>query len=111
MTSLFTVSISCANLEEAERVARRLVEDRLAACVQVHPIRSFYIWQEKLEEADEVLIVAKTLESKLDALEASVKALHSYEVPEIVATCIEFVNAEYAEWFRSVLPEDDIYEK
>ena len=85
--------------EEAERLAEILVNERLAACVQILPeITSFYRWQGKIERDAEVLILAKTTFDKCAELEKIVRENHSYEVPEIVAVPIEAVSAPYLKW-------------
>jgi len=97
-SNILIVCIACASVDEAAKLARLLVEQKLAACVQTHPVRSTYVWQGQIETADEVMLTAKTISGKLEALEAAVKAYHSYEVPEIIATRAEWVNADYANW-------------
>ena len=85
--------------EEADRLAGVLVGERLAACVQVvGPIWSTYWWQGEVETAEEWLCVVKTTEARYAAVEARVKALHSYEVPEITATPVVAGSAEYLDW-------------
>jgi len=85
--------------EEADRLAGALVGERLAACVQVvGPIWSRYWWQGEVETAEEWLCVVKTTEARYAAVEARVKALHSYEVPEITATPVVAGSAEYLDW-------------
>ncbi|UDF03357.1 divalent-cation tolerance protein CutA [Asticcacaulis sp. AND118] len=98
-----TVSIACADTDEAGRIADLLVGQNLAACVQSAPIRSTYVWQGGVETADEVRLTAKTLRGRLEALEAAVKAAHSYEVPEIIATRIDWVSTDYENWLRDSL--------
>ncbi len=92
------VSIACGSQSEADTIARLLIEQRLAACVQTHAITSTYRWQGEIETVDEIMLTAKTLTSKLEALEALVKAHHSYDVPEIIATPVVWVSASYAKW-------------
>jgi periplasmic divalent cation tolerance protein len=85
--------------EAAERIAAALVEQRLAACVQVlGPIASTYRWQGKVESAREWLCLAKTAASRYDELEAAIRELHPYEEPEIVATPIVAGSAGYLDW-------------
>lgn len=103
MTELMTVSITCADRAEADRIADLLVTQKLAACVQCAPLRSTYVWQGKVETADEIGLTIKTLRHKLPALAAAVKAAHSYEVPELIATRIEWASAEYEQWLRDAL--------
>lgn len=103
MTDLMTVSIACADADEAGRIADLLVAHKLAACVQSASIHSTYVWQGAVERAHEVLLTAKTLRDRLDALEAAVKAAHSYEVPEIIAMRIDWASADYENWLRETL--------
>ena len=83
----------------AERIARSLVESRLAACVNLVPgIRSVYRWEGEVEEADEVLLVAKTTAARLEELERALVGLHPYDVPECVALDPSRVEASYLAW-------------
>ena len=87
--------------ESAERVARTLVEERLAACVSVVPgLRSFYWWEGELTEDSELLLVIKTLESAYDRLESRLREIHPYQVPEIVALRAARVSQAYLAWMR-----------
>ncbi len=93
------VLITVASLEEAERIARRLVEDRLAACVNIVPqVRSLYIWQGKFSQEDEVLLVVKSRRARFRELTTAVKQLHSYSVPEIIALPILVGSSDYLRW-------------
>jgi periplasmic divalent cation tolerance protein len=93
------VFITAANGEEATRLAEMLVGAHLAACVQMLPeIESVYRWQGKIERSSEVLLLAKTTRAKFDDLEREVRALHSYDTPEIVAVPIVAGSAPYLEW-------------
>lgn len=92
------VYIAAASEDEADKLARHLVEARLAACTQHFPISSTYRWDGDIVRSGEVMIVAKTLAGKIPALEAAVLALHSYEVPEIVAVPIVAGHQPYLEW-------------
>jgi len=88
-----------ANVEEAERIGRTAVEERLAACVNIlGPIRSIYRWKGAVESDDEVAAILKTTEAGADALITRIAALHSYEVPCIVTWPIDKVLANYADW-------------
>ena len=96
------VFITAAHSEEAARLADLLLERRLAACVQILPeMESVYRWQGKVERQKEVLLIAKTIKSRFDELESSVRAIHSYETPEIVALPLEAGSAPYLEWLNS----------
>jgi periplasmic divalent cation tolerance protein len=93
------VFMTAANGEEATRLADMLVSARLAACVQIMPkLESVYRWRGQIERANEVLLIAKTAASKFEELEREVRALHSYETPEIVAIPIVAGSAAYLEW-------------
>lgn len=85
MTALVVYS-TCPDAACADRLARTLVEERLAACVNAVPgIRSTYRWQGQIEQADEVLLMIKTSRDRLDALTARLQELHPYELPEVLA--------------------------
>ena len=91
--------------EEAAKIARALVEEELAACVNLVPkIRSIYRWQGKIEDGAEVLMVIKTRRPKVDALVARIKALHSYTVPEVVAMDVIGGNPDYLAWVAESVP-------
>ena len=88
--------------EDAERIAARLVSDRLAACVQIAgPITSTYWWKGKIETASEWLCLIKTRRVLYPAVEAAIRAVHPYEVPEIVALPIVAGSRAYLEWIRA----------
>jgi periplasmic divalent cation tolerance protein len=94
--------MTAPNAEEAAGLAEMLVENNLAACVQILPqMESVYRWREGIEHQAEVLLTAKTLASKFDELEREVRALHSYETPEIVALPITAGSAPYLEWLSA----------
>ncbi|MEK7466992.1 MAG: divalent-cation tolerance protein CutA [Planctomycetota bacterium] len=90
----------------ADRIARALVEERLAACVNVLPeMQSIYRWEGKLEESREVLLIAKTRSVLFQKLEARVRSLHPYQVPEIIAWPLTDGSRPYLSWLdASVLP-------
>lgn len=95
------VTISTGGADEADRIVRRLLQDRLAACVKKYPgVESTYWWQEKMETATEVVIVAKTLRILWPELLQAVREEHSYEVFEAIATPIALCNPEYLSWIR-----------
>jgi len=92
--------------EDASRIARALVERRLAACVNVVPgVRSVYRWQGRVEEDDERLLVIKTRRERFEALREALLALHPYELPEAIVLPIEAGHAPYLAWLdESVAP-------
>ena len=104
-----TVSVYAvfANAEEAERIGRAVVEERLAACINIlGPIRSIYRWQGKIEAADEVAAIFKTHHWRTDALMERIAALHSYEVPCIVTWPIDKILGPYADWVEDMVIRD-----
>jgi periplasmic divalent cation tolerance protein len=93
------VFMTASNGEEAARLADMLVGAHLAACVQILPeMESVYRWQGKIERAPEVLLLAKTTRSKFEELEREVRALHSYDTPEIIAVQVVAGSVPYLEW-------------
>jgi periplasmic divalent cation tolerance protein len=93
------VLVTAANGEEATRLADMLVGAHLAACVQILPeMESVYRWQGKIEREAEILLIAKTTKAKFDELEREVRALHSYETPEIVAIPLVAGSKPYLKW-------------
>ena len=85
--------------ETAARIARALVEERLAACVNLVPaVRSIYRWQDRVEDEAEVLLVIKTRAERVAALAARLRALHPYELPELVALPVAAGLGSYLEW-------------
>ena len=90
--------------KEAEKIAGNLVQQNLAACVNIIPgIKSFYIWKEELCKDDEYLLVVKSKLTKFKDIEKKVKDLHSYEVPEIISFRIEDGSREYLNWINEVV--------
>ena len=96
------VFVTCKSPTEAKRIARAAVERRLAACGSVlgAPSASIYWWKGRIEEAREAQLVLKTTRSLFPRLEAEIRRLHSYDVPEIVAVPIVAGSAPYLAWLR-----------
>src|SRR5919206_2519342 len=98
------VFITAANGEEATRLADLLIGAQLAACVQILPeMESVYRWQGKIERQSEILLLAKTTRDKFEELEREVRALHSYETPEIIAVPVTAGSGPYLEWLNANL--------
>ena len=98
------VFLTAANLEEATRLADLLIGAHLAACVQILPeMESVYRWQGKIERQSEILLIVKTTRGKFAELEREVRALHSYETPEIVAIPIVTGSQPYLDWLSESL--------
>jgi periplasmic divalent cation tolerance protein len=99
MTDKVVVLSTCGSTEEAGRVARALVEKRLAACVNVLPgVRSLYRWKDAIEDEEEVLLVIKTSRALVDELRVEIERLHSYEVPEVIALAVVDGSERYLAW-------------
>ena len=97
--SVVSVYAIFADAEEAERIGRLVVEERLAACINIlGPCRSIYRWQGALETSDEVPAILKTTALRADALIARIAELHSYEVPCVAVWPIDKLIDAYAEW-------------
>lgn len=91
--------VTAATQDEAETIARTLVGERLVACANVlGHMRSFYWWDEQVQDADEVALVLKTRRDLVDAATARIKALHSYDCPCVVALDITGGNPEFLNW-------------
>ena len=101
-TDVRLVLTTAGSREEAERIARSLVDDRLAACVNLIPgLASIYRWEGKVENADETLLVIKTTAANLDSVASAISQLHSYEVPEFLVLTPEAASKPYREWLLS----------
>lgn len=101
VSDCYQVTTSIDSEAAAGRIADALVSERLAACVQVcGPVRSVYRWQGAIERATEWLCIAKTSAAGLDPVLKRIRALHSYQQPEIVATPIAAGDPGYLDWVR-----------
>ena len=106
MTDARIALTTCPNRVDAEALAGALVEERLAACVNLVPgVHSVYRWEGKVETADEVLLVIKTTADRLGTLTLRITELHAYEVPEVLSFAVEDGASRYLEWLAaSVTP-------
>jgi periplasmic divalent cation tolerance protein len=96
------VLMTAATTEEATRLAEMLITQKLAACVQILPeIRSIYFWKDEVQREREVLLLAKTTQERFAELERQVRAIHSYETPEIIALPITTGSEPYLKWLSS----------
>lgn len=104
MTNKIVVLSTCATEEEAEKLARALLDARLAACVNVIPrVRSHYRWKGAIESADECLLVIKSSRGLFASLRAALEKAHSYEVPEVLAFAVVEGAANYLSWLEANL--------
>jgi periplasmic divalent cation tolerance protein len=99
MTDKLIVFVNCETKQQAEAIAQTVVNEKLAACVNVLPgVRSCYVWEEKLTWSEEILLLIKTTRGRFGQLQERVKALHSYAVPEIVGVTIDEAFDRYLAW-------------
>jgi periplasmic divalent cation tolerance protein len=99
MSEPMVVFVTCGSEEEAVKISNALVEERLAACVNlISPIRSIYRWEEKIWDEKEWLLIIKTQRKRFQEIETRVKSLHSYSVPEIIALPIIAGSSSYLDW-------------
>ncbi len=101
MGAYVQVTCTMASAAEAQRIAKAVLEQRLAACVQIiEPVTSLYWWRGAIEHSTEWMCLMKTRRALFNALCAAIRALHSYETPEIVATPIVMGDGAYLAWLR-----------
>ena len=107
MTNKIVVLVTCGSAKEARRIARAVVQQRMAACANIvaTPVQSVYRWKGRVESAEEFLLIIKTTQSRFAKLKVEVKRLHSYDVPEIIALPIAAGGTNYLNWIsESVKP-------
>jgi periplasmic divalent cation tolerance protein len=104
MSGFVMVYVTCQSKAEAEKIAQTLLAERLIACANIlGPVSSHFHWKEKIDSAEEYLMILKSRVDLFASLEQRVKALHSYEVPEILAVPIVEGSSQYFDWMSSVL--------
>lgn len=94
------VYITAGDFDEAKKIGRKLVEEGLAACVNIFPITSIFRWKDNIEEAKEFGIIVKTKTEKVKEIENRVKELHSYEVPCVISFNIDEGSHDYLKWIE-----------
>jgi len=104
MTDKRVVLTTCGSLEEARQIAQALVERRLAACVNIAPVYSYFRWKNKVQTQREYLLLIKTRSQRFVQLRKRILALHSYELPEIVVVRIVGGHSPYLEWIDREVP-------
>ncbi len=101
---MLIVFTTCSNSLEANALAQKIIDARLAACVQILPkMTSVYFWEGEVQTEPEHLLLIKTLSEKWDELEKFITGEHSYSVPEVVAVEADRISGPYAEWLASVI--------
>ena len=104
MTDFVVVYVTVSSAQEGERIARALVDERLAACVnRLGAVRSTYRWEGQVEQSDEELLIIKTNLARFNDVKQRVSALHSYSVPEIIALPILAGSEAYLRWLNEQL--------
>ncbi len=104
MTDKVVAYTTCDDPEEAEKLARHLIDERLAACVSVVPaVKSYYRWKGSIESNDEILLMIKTSRDLVDALRQQLEKIHSYDLPELIVTPIVDGSPKYLAWLESEL--------
>lgn len=99
---MIVVLNTAPNEKEAEMLAIKIIEAKLAACVQILPqIKSFYFWEDKVQQDAEFLLLIKTLEENFPELKEFILENHSYDVPEIVALEVKDVSESYLNWITN----------
>ena len=99
MTEVGVALVTCASFEEAEKLAKGILEGRLAACVNVvKAVESFFWWEGKIDHAQETLLIIKTESARFEELEQYVKGHHSYQVPEIILLPVDKGHRPYLNW-------------
>jgi periplasmic divalent cation tolerance protein len=101
MTGAIVVSTTAGSMDHAEAIAEVLLDERLAACVQLTPINSRYLWQGEVVRADEILLLIKTRAELFDQVAAAIREAHTYETPEIIATSVVAGDGDYLRWLAA----------
>src|SRR5437899_12975755 len=108
MTDKRIVLSTAGSEAEARKIAHYLVENQLAACVNIVPgIESIYRWREKVETSREWLLLIKTSAERFPVVRDAIRELHSYELPECIALSIEDGSSEYLQWFTDSLAKEE----
>ena len=95
------VVTTIGSIDQAQSMARSLVERKLAACAQISEIESFYTWNDAVQNDKEYRILFKTVSERYVAVEAAIRELHTYELPAIHALAFEYVYAAYGDWIEA----------
>jgi periplasmic divalent cation tolerance protein len=105
-TDFIVVLVTTKNKAEAEKISQTLLEQKLVACANiVSPLVSRFLWQGKIDKAEECLIIMKSRADLFTEILQHVRILHSYEVPEVLALPVVFGSTDYLDWIQSVLKQ------
>jgi len=105
MNDHLVVLVTASSDTQARRLARKLLQNKLAACVNFVPVESMFLWKGDIQEEDEVLMIIKTRTETFDALMAAVKTAHTYDTPEIIGMPIVLGSREYLKWVDDEVSE------
>lgn len=106
------IFITVPTEKEAQKISDKLLQEKLVACVNIiKEVNSFFWWKNKIESANEILLVVKTQSKFFDDIVNAVKQLHSYDVPEIIAVPIINANKDYLDWIKENVKKNNILEK
>jgi periplasmic divalent cation tolerance protein len=109
MTDLLLVYITCDSVKQAKEIGKHLLEKRLCACINIFPeMQPMFFWPPKsgkIDESKEVVLIAKTIESKYQELEKEIHKIHSYDVPCVIAIPVHHVSQKYYDWLIRELNE------
>jgi periplasmic divalent cation tolerance protein len=107
MTDKIVVLTTCDSEQQAETIARHLIDQRLAACVNILPgARSIYRWKDQIEDSREFLLLIKSRRDLFDQLRAAIEKLHSYEIPEVLALTVVDGSSDYLAWLDLELAKE-----
>ncbi|HHM01731.1 MAG TPA: divalent-cation tolerance protein CutA [Caldithrix abyssi] len=106
MMDMILVHCTLPDRDTAQKIARAVLDEHLAACCTItQPVLSLYHWQGKVEQSEETLMLIKTVRRHFDALDALIRKMHPYEVPEIIAHKIDHASDAYGQWIESSVRE------
>ena len=105
MNDYLVVLVTAESEAQARRIARRLLQNKLAACVNFVPMESMFLWQGAIQEEEEVLMIIKTTTEMFDELMSAVKSLHTYDTPEIIGMPIVMGATDYLKWITDEVGE------
>lgn len=97
------VYTTCRDIQKAKKIGKLIIEKKLGSCVNIWPIESICFWEEKLQENQEVALLIKTIEFKLQEIENLIKENHSYDIPCIATIDIKRINSAYKEWLSKCI--------
>jgi periplasmic divalent cation tolerance protein len=101
MSDALVVLVTAPNDEQARVIARKLLEEKLAACINFVPIQSMYVWEGAIQDEAEVLLIIKSRQTAFHDLIAAVKAVHPYAVPEIISMPVVLGSEAYLKWIKN----------